>query len=303
MGAGRRCSIGDHRSARTAWWMNGGFKVLLGLDVGKGEHHAVDLDLVGKRVHDGPLPNSEPRFRALFDKLAARGPLLVVVDQPATIGALPVAVARSCGHRVAYLPGPAMRRTADLHPGRAKTDARDAFVIRDAARPHTLRRSTWVTTRWPSWRCWSGSTTTWPARPPGSAPASVACSPASTHRYRLNRALHTIVLTRSRTDPATRAYVTRRLAEGKTLRDIKRCLKRIRTTANPPAPATPPGHLATNASRHLTRHSSVIGTPTLGTHPAPASGPSATIKRARGGGTGPCSSPRCPPGPRGFPRR
>jgi transposase len=43
----------------------------------------------------------------------------------------------------------------------------------------------------------------------------------------LNRALHTIVLTRSRTDPATRAYITRRLAEGKTLRETKRCLKRI----------------------------------------------------------------------------
>jgi hypothetical protein len=36
-----------------------------------------------------------------------------------------------------------------------------------------------------------------------------------------------IVLTRSRTDPDTRAYTTRRLAEGKTLRDAKRCLKRI----------------------------------------------------------------------------
>ncbi len=34
-----------------------------------------------------------------------------------------------------------MRRIADLHPGNAKTDARDAFVIADAARtlPHTLR--------------------------------------------------------------------------------------------------------------------------------------------------------------------
>src|SRR4051812_40262367 len=35
-----------------------------------------------------------------------------------------------------------MRRIADLHPGQAKTDARDAYVIADAARtmPHTLRR-------------------------------------------------------------------------------------------------------------------------------------------------------------------
>ena len=68
--------------------------------------------------------------------------MLVVVDQPNTIGALPVAVARSMGVAVAYLPGLAMRRIADLHPGTAKTDARDAFVIADAARsmPHTLRR-------------------------------------------------------------------------------------------------------------------------------------------------------------------
>ncbi|AXB45013.1 MULTISPECIES: IS110 family transposase [Pseudonocardiaceae] len=121
--------------------MTSGYQVFLGLDVGKGEHHAVGLDPAGKRLHDAPLPNSEPKLRALFDKLAAHGPLLVVVDQPATIGALPVAVARAAGHRVAYLPGLAMRRIADLYPGRAKTDARDAFVIADAARslPHTLR--------------------------------------------------------------------------------------------------------------------------------------------------------------------
>ena len=43
---------------------------------------------------------------------------------------------------MAYLPGLAMRRIADLHPGESKTDARDAYVIADAARtmPHTLRR-------------------------------------------------------------------------------------------------------------------------------------------------------------------
>ncbi|OBB47813.1 IS110 family transposase, partial [Nocardia sp. 852002-51244_SCH5132740] len=72
-----------------------------------------------------------------------RGPLLIVVDQPNTIGALPVTVARACGHDVAYLPGLSMRRIADLYPGHAKTDARDAFIIADAARtmPHTLRRT------------------------------------------------------------------------------------------------------------------------------------------------------------------
>ncbi len=122
--------------------MTSGSSVFLGLDVGKGEHHAVCLDVTGKRLYDAPLPNSEPKLRAVFNKLAARGRLLVVVDQPATIGALPAAVARACGHQVAYLPGLAMRRIADLYPGRAKTDPRDAFIIADAARtlPHTLRQ-------------------------------------------------------------------------------------------------------------------------------------------------------------------
>jgi transposase len=42
----------------------------------------------------------------------------------------------------------------------------------------------------------------------------------------LNQALHVIVLTRLRYDPATRAYATRRRAEGKTNREIRRCLVR-----------------------------------------------------------------------------
>ena len=122
--------------------MSAEYGVFLGLDVGKSDHHAVGLAPDGKRLHDAPLPNTEVRLRALFDKLARHGRILVVVDQPASIGALAVAVARACGHQVAYLPGLAMRRLADLHPGTAKTDARDAYVIADAARtlPHTLRR-------------------------------------------------------------------------------------------------------------------------------------------------------------------
>lgn len=118
------------------------YAVFCGLDVGKGTHHAVALAPDGTRLHDHELPQDEARLRGLFEQLSQHGPVLVVVDQPATIGALPVAVARAAGCEVAYLPGLAMRRIADLHPGTAKTDARDAYVIADAARtlPHTLRR-------------------------------------------------------------------------------------------------------------------------------------------------------------------
>jgi transposase len=42
----------------------------------------------------------------------------------------------------------------------------------------------------------------------------------------LNRAIHAIALTRIRNCPRTRAYIDRRTAEGKTPREIRRCLKR-----------------------------------------------------------------------------
>jgi transposase len=58
---------------------------------------------------------------------------------------------------------------------------------------------------------------------------------------RANRALHTIVLVRMRYDARTRDYVERRTAEGKTTKEIMRCLKRFiarevyQAIVNPPA--------------------------------------------------------------------
>jgi transposase len=120
----------------------GDIDVFLGLDVGKGEHHATAVTTAGKKALDKRLTNSESKLREVFTKLKAKhGTVLVVVDQPASIGALPLAIARDMGCPVAYLPGLTMRRIADLYPGEAKTDAKDAFIIADAARamPHTLR--------------------------------------------------------------------------------------------------------------------------------------------------------------------
>jgi len=42
----------------------------------------------------------------------------------------------------------------------------------------------------------------------------------------LNRAMHTIMLTRARNDPATKAYIARKVKAGKSERDARRCLKR-----------------------------------------------------------------------------
>ena len=115
--------------------------IFIGVDVGKSNHHAVAIDRTGKKVLDRALPQDEKKLRAIIKAVAGKGTVLLVVDQPSTIGALPVAVAQSEGILVGYIPGLAMRRIADLHPGEAKTDARDAAIIAEAARslPHTLR--------------------------------------------------------------------------------------------------------------------------------------------------------------------
>lgn len=83
-------------------------------------------------------------MRDVFEKLKTKfDPVLVVVDQLASIGALPLTVARNTGCKVAHLPGLAMRRIADLYPGEAKTDAKDAAVIADAARTMPSPRARW----------------------------------------------------------------------------------------------------------------------------------------------------------------
>nr|WP_235934230.1 IS110 family transposase [Microbacterium chengjingii] len=103
------------------------------LDVGKEEHHACALDIDGNHVFDMPLPRGEARLREVFARLLDHGPVFVIADRPNTIGALPGAVARDAGCEVAYLPGLAMRKAAQLLPGDAKRDARDAFVIATTA--------------------------------------------------------------------------------------------------------------------------------------------------------------------------
>jgi hypothetical protein len=87
------------------------------------------------------LPNDEAELRGLIGSVKQHGGALFIVDQPATIGALPVTVVHAEGVTAGYLPGLAMRRIADLHPGEAKTDARDVFIIAEVARtlPHALR--------------------------------------------------------------------------------------------------------------------------------------------------------------------
>jgi transposase len=66
----------------------------------------------------------------------------------------------------------------------------------------------------------------------GVAPIEASSGTVVRHRLnrfgdrQLNRALHTIVMVRMRQDPETIRYVERRSEQGKSVREIKRCLKR-----------------------------------------------------------------------------
>lgn len=112
--------------------------VWVGLDVGKEEHFAEVLDDRGDRLFSLSLANDQAALEALVERAGRHGTPALVIDQPGSIAQLALAVARSLETPVAYVPGLVMRRAADLYPGEAKTDKRDAFVIADTAR--TRRR-------------------------------------------------------------------------------------------------------------------------------------------------------------------
>jgi len=89
-------------------------QIFIGVDVDKDTNHAVAINRSDNRLFDTELFNDETRLRSLKFDLKQHDQRQLVVDQPATIGALPVTVARSECVLVGYLPGLAMRHIADL---------------------------------------------------------------------------------------------------------------------------------------------------------------------------------------------
>lgn len=63
--------------------------VFIGVDVGEDTHHTVAVNRSGKRLFDKALPSDETKLRSLISDLKQHGQILLVVDQPATIGPLP----------------------------------------------------------------------------------------------------------------------------------------------------------------------------------------------------------------------
>lgn len=113
--------------------------------VGKEEHFADVLDDNGGPLFARRIRNDEADLETLLERAGTHGTPGLVIDQPGSTAQLAIAVDGCHGIPVAYVPGRVMRRAADLYPGEAKTDRRDAFVIAETAR--TRRRQVhWLDT-------------------------------------------------------------------------------------------------------------------------------------------------------------
>jgi len=115
--------------------------VIIGLDVGKTNHFAMAISADGQRLFAEAVPQEEAALRTMLHKAATYGPPILVLDQSASMGLLPRAVAHDLAIPVHYLPGSTFRHVANSFPGGTKTDRRDAEIIALAGRtmPHAIR--------------------------------------------------------------------------------------------------------------------------------------------------------------------
>ena len=110
------------------------YEVFCGVDVGKSANYVVALGRGDdERLVSRAVGQAEADVRAALAEAASHGATLVVVDQPGSFGRLTVEVARDMGLDVAQIPPRRFKQVAETY-GEGKSDAKDAFIIADAAR-------------------------------------------------------------------------------------------------------------------------------------------------------------------------
>lgn len=118
----------------------------VGLDIGKADHGVFARDAAGVEVDLSPVKATVTKAKvrndqrsldvlfAWFATLAGDGGWVLAIDQIGSYARLVIASAATHGASVAYVPGLVAHRAAELFPGQAKTDQRDAQVLCDVAR-------------------------------------------------------------------------------------------------------------------------------------------------------------------------
>lgn len=112
--------------------------IWVGIDVGKGHHHACAVDALGKTVFSRKLANGQAEIEALVARAGeAAEQVCWAVDMTSGGAGLLLAVLATTGQQVVYIPGRLVNRMAGAYAGEGKTDAKDARTIAETAR---LRR-------------------------------------------------------------------------------------------------------------------------------------------------------------------
>lgn len=111
-------------------------KVWVGIDVGKGFHHACAVDAAGKVVFSRKVANGQVPIEQLIARTTAKATDGVVwaVDMTSGAAGLLIALLLATGQPVVSVPGRLVNRMAGAFAGEGKTDAKDARTIAETAR-------------------------------------------------------------------------------------------------------------------------------------------------------------------------
>lgn len=152
-----------------------------GIDDGQGEHHGVALARKGNVLFDKPLPNDEAEMRDVLQHLKRLGTVLVILDQPATIGALPIAVPmpRACSSGTSPASRCGASQTSTQGKPRPMHETPRSSPKPPEPFPTCYDPSKWQTNQSPSSRCCVGLImTSWvKSRPPATGCAGFSHRP------------------------------------------------------------------------------------------------------------------------------
>jgi transposase len=110
-------------------------QVWVGIDIGKGAHHAAAVDGDGQLVWSRRVANEQAAIAELIGQATAAAiGVCWAVDSTGGSAALLLALLVAADQSVVYVPGGTVNRMAGAFAGEAKTDAKDAVVIAQTAR-------------------------------------------------------------------------------------------------------------------------------------------------------------------------
>lgn len=118
------------------------YEIFVGIDAGKNSHYLVAIypDDEKQLIHKTVIQD-EIEIREALGQATKLGKTLITIDQVGGFGRLVVAVAQDMGIDIAHISPSKFRQFADSY-GEDKSDAKDAFIIADAARsaPRLIER-------------------------------------------------------------------------------------------------------------------------------------------------------------------